>query len=571
MFRKLVRRRAIAYAATGLGLSIVVLVATVMNDAGAGTTAAARAVATQHLGQTAEGIAALNPYQRSRLVPLFAGKAVDAKASSRQGAAEQSVFGSSTMALRLAAVAEEGAAQRSGTTTTTRVPDTTSPAPQPKRKRHTVPTKTVTFCAHPYAGTSLTGFIAAAQVSYPATECLSAWGESLTVAATAQIEAPAALDFEAAKLTGTSSLGGTMLDVGLHAARTSITQVTLAQGSGSSNGITCSVTCTITASTIEGMRGNGIFVSGAGSDGSVIGGSSPATRVSTVGTLLSGIMFNHDAGVTVGYVTSAYDNHNGVLFNSVSAPCSATSISVSDLGQPTTTWGLSKNDSGGGLNLIGTGMGGGGCSFNSVTDSGNGGYGVDLTNASHNAFGYVSVTGEATGQLNSGINLSTGSAGNSFTTARVTHEATAVDIGGNGVSGGRGEAGNDGNLFRTLYVSGDSYGSVSITGGEDNTFTTIIGTNEGDAVTGTFYEGLIQFQYQAQYLSCNGGACPVSGNTVTSATFSGGSGRWWDTARYVVYSDAGTTDNSVRLASMSRASYSKAPCSAEAANHFEGC
>jgi hypothetical protein len=276
----------------------------------------------------------------------------------------------------------------------------------------------------------------------------------------------------------------------------------------------------------------------------------------------------------VGYFTSSYDNHNGAFFNYVSAPCSATNISVTDLGQPTSTWGLSKNDSGGGLTLMGTGTGRGtGCSFGSVSDNGNGGYGLDLTGASGNTFSNVWVTGEATGELNSGINVATASADNTFSNVTVHHEATAVDIGGNGVKGGNGEAGNNYNTFGTLLVSGDSYGSVSITGGEDNVFDSIIGTNEGNDGTGTsFYLGLIQFQYQSAEHTCNGDttACPVSGNVVHSAYFSGPPDLpSWDTAHYIVYADVGASDNYVTVSRPTSITYKVAACDdAGRSNHF---
>jgi hypothetical protein len=463
------------------------------------------------------------------------------------------------------AAAQASAAVSGGTGTPTSVsPATTVPTT-------TVPKPQVSSCATQYQytslGPSLTGFISAGENAYPHTECLSRLGESLSTAAIARVNKPALLNFEGARVTGTSSLTSAMLSIN---AASSITRVTLDQGSGSSDGIDCNAACTITASTVEGMRGNAISVSGAVSDGSVIGGSSAATEVTTVGTLLSGLMFYHDSNVRVGYYQSDNDSHNGAFFNTVSAPCSALSITAADLGQPNTTWALPKNDNGAGLNLIGTGTARGtGCSFQSVTDRGNGGYGIDLTSDSWNTFANVSITGEASGELNSGINVDGNSNYNSFKTATVSHEATAVDIGDSGVAGGGGEVGNDHNAFVTLNVSDDSYGSLSIVGGEDNTFGTISGTNEGNDTTGgTFYMGLIQFE-QTGSLSCDGAPCPVSGNVVGFASFTGAPAdpAKWDTAQYLVYANAGASDNRVTLFDLNRDTYVKSACGVAARNY----
>jgi hypothetical protein len=570
MFRRLLQRRALTYGA-GIGLALLVIVPTTVYEATLGTPHAA---AKHNIGQISAGLELPGPTAQGRPAPAVVAKGRDAKTAAET---TTTTFGKVSPGTTQAYVPG---------TTQPYIPGTTQATPGPARAHTshpggTTPTttippkkKVVVSCKYQYAGTSLAGFIAAAEQVFPATECLSSPGRSLAASSTAQITRRAALNFEGATVTGTSSLGGPMLSVGGDAATTSISEVLLDEGSGSGNGINCDAACTITASTVEGMRGNGIFVSGPGSDGSVIGGTSWTTRVATVGSLFSGLMFNHDSDVRVGYVTSSFDNHNGVFFNFVSAPCSASSISVTDLGQPTSAWRLSKNDSGGGLTLTRTGTTRGtGCSFTSVSDSGNGGYGVNVEAASWNTFTYIAVTGESTGELNSGINVSSGSADNTFSTANVHHEATAVDIGSNGVKGGNGEAGNNYNSFGTLLVSGDSYGSVSITGGQDNVFTSIIGTNEGNDGTGSsFYLGLIQFQYQSGDHTCNGDttACPVSGNVVHSAYFSGPPDLpSWDTAHYIIYANVGASDNYVTVSRPSSQTYKDAACDDSGhANHF---
>jgi hypothetical protein len=556
------RKQILTYGVTGIGLVTLLVASLTLHSAG--TPQAAQALGGSQLSHTTGGSTASGQDQRNRVGPFVTGTTSARKSSPgrHEAAGGVSSFNRSTAGdSQASAAASGGTGTQASVSPTTTVPTTTVPKPP------------VSSCTkqYQYTGTSLTGFITAGEDAHGNTECLSSLGESLSTGAIARISKPVALNFEGARVTGTSSLTSAMLSIN---AASSISRVTLDQGSGSSDGIDCNAACAITASTVEGMRGNGISVSGAVSDGSVVGGTSAATEVTTVGTLLSGLMFYHDSNVRVGYYVSDNDSHNGAFFNTVSAPCSAVSITAVDLGQPSTTWALPKNDNGSGLELLGTGtVRGTGCSFQSVSDRGNGGYGIDLTSDSWNTFANVWITGEASGELNSGINVDTNSNDNSFPNATVSHEATAVDIGDNGVPGGEGEVGNDHNAFGSLNVSEDSYGSVSIVGGEDNTFARITGTDEGDDGTGSsFYVGLIQFQYQAASRTCDGGteACPVIGNVVDSASFTGSpSFAKWDTAHYVVYADAGTSDNTVFLTSLSHATYVDAWCDdANGQNHF---
>jgi hypothetical protein len=428
---------------------------------------------------------------------------------------------------------------------------------------------TVTNCT-PYTGTNLATFIVAAEANYPVTECLSTAADSLSVGSTVQITAPAIINLEGATVTGTSALSGAILDVATSSAGTKIVDVTLSEGKGAGDGIDCHAACTITQSTVEGMKGDGIFVTDA--PGSVIGGNTDAAVVSTVGNAKSGIEVNHTVGVTIGYVTSTLDNHFGVSFETVSGtasmPCSVTSITTTDVGTESALWKLPTNISGSGLDLSDTGTTSGtGCSFQSVTANGQGGYGLALGGSSYNSFASVSTTGQLKGHNNPGINLDSGSAENTITSATITHETVGVEIGNSGVKGGAGEVGNDHNSFGTMTFTGDSYGAIGIIGGSGNTFTSVTGTDIGNA-GGGFYEGLIQFRTNTA-----SGSGADTGNVVTSASFTGAprEGKY-DLAPYVAYADSSTSGNSVSLSSVDAVTYSIAPCGqTQGTNKFAGC
>jgi hypothetical protein len=422
----------------------------------------------------------------------------------------------------------------------------------------------------PYAGTKLAGFVSQAEANYPATECLASPGESLSTGGEVTLNAPAALDFAGATVTGTSALRADMLDFSSTAGGSSITNVTLSEGKGSGNGIDCHAACSITASTVEGMKGDGIFVTSA--PGSVIGGDSVASEVSTVGSAKSGIEVNHTVGLTMGYVTSTLDNHNGVFFSSVSGtasmPCSVTSITSIDVGNVSALWGLADNITGSGLEVSHTGTTiGTGCSFQSVTANGQGGYGLALGSSSYNTFASVSTTGQTVGHNNPGINLDSGSAENTIASATITHETVGVEIGNSGVKGGAGEIGNDDNTFGTMVFTNDSYGAIGIIGGSGNTFASVTGTEIGNA-GGGFYEGLIQFKTNSAP-----GSGADTANVVTSASFTLApkEGKF-DLAPYVAYADSSTSGNSVTLSSVDALTYKVAPCDqTQGSNDFTGC
>jgi hypothetical protein len=438
----------------------------------------------------------------------------------------------------------------------------------PRSTTASVTKATITNCTK-YSGSKLSSFIAAAEAKYPATECLYHVGESLSAASTVQITSPVAVNFEGASVSGTAALKSAILDVTTSSAKTKISDVTLKEGKGSGDGIDCHAACIITDSTVEGMKGDGIFVTDA--PGSVIGGDSVASKVSTVGNTKSGLEVNHTVGVRVGDFTSTLDNHFGVSFETVSGtalmPCSANSITTTDVGTVSGLWKLPANISGSGLELVNTGTKiGSGCSFKSVTANGQGGYGLALGGSSYNTFAHVSTTGESKGHNNPGINLDSGSAYNTFTSATITHETVGVEIGNSGVKGGSGEVGNDHNAFGTLKFTNDSYGAIGIIGGTHNTFTSVKGTEIGNA-GGGFYEGLIQFRTNPVTKG------PDTGNVVTSASFTQAprEGKY-DLAPYVAYADSATSGNSVTLSAVDAVTYSIAPCDqTKGTNKFAGC
>jgi hypothetical protein len=460
---------------------------------------------------------------------------------------------------------------RGESNTTTSVATTTQAGPAEPAQAAPTPSRSkvwppITNCIE-YTGTNLAAFVTAAERTYPKTECLSSSGESLTTSAEATLDEPAVLNFEGATVAGTSALTDAMVNV--TAAGGSITDVTLNEGAGSGNGIDCHAACRITQSTVEGMRGDGIFVSAA--PGSVIGGDTPASGVSTVGNTDAGLEVNHTVGVTLGYVTSTLDNHYGVDFQTVSGsasmPCSAESITTTDVGAASSEWGLSSNISGSGLELIGSGTTSGtGCRFQTVTANGQGGYGLALGSSSYNSFSAVYASGESHGDNNPGINLDNGSAHNTISWATVDNETVGIEIGDSGVKGGAGGAGNDDNAFGTLTFGDDTYGAIAVIGGSANTFFMVTGVGVGNA-GGGFYEGLIQFRTNPSTGS------PDTGNVVRSAGFSGAAGEGkYDVAPYVVYADAGTSGNSVTLRGVSASTYKVAPCSqTPGSNSFAGC
>jgi len=464
---------------------------------------------------------------------------------SRRRAFVQAVTGLGLAMLMVVPATLANAAPRVGTTTT---PSVKSMSAGPS-------------CT-PYTGNDLAGFIAAAETSYPATECLSSSGEALTSVNPGTISSPAILGFQGATVTGTSALSGPMLSVATTSANTTIMDVTLNGGGGEGDGIACHAACRITSSTVEGMMGNGIYISSA--PGSVIGGSTAASEVSTVGNTKAGLEILNTASVTVGYFASSYNNHYGVEYSGDAGPCATTSIIATDTGIASAQWGLATNNNGSAVELLGTGTAAGnGCSFQNVTATTQGGYGLALSGSSYNSFAHVSVTGEPKGQINPAINFSGGSASNTFNSAKVNHESMAVDIGNDGVKGGKGEVGNDDNVFTSLSATDDTYGTISVVGGSGNVFTSVTGTGEGS--DGKYDLGLIQFRTNPATKN------PDTSNVVKSANFTGAPMAKWDTAKYVLYTDAGTSGNSATLASVDKITYSQAACSTHTGNTFTGC
>jgi hypothetical protein len=313
---------------------------------------------------------------------------------------------------------------------------------------------------------------------------------------------------------------------------------------------------------VQGMKGNGIYISRA--PGTVIGGSTAASEVTTIGNTKAGLEVLNTSGITVGYFVSSYNNHYGAEFSGDSSPCAVTSIVATDTGIASTTWGLATDNGESGLELLGTGTAtGNACTFQSVTANVQGGYGLALGHSSYNSFAAVSITGEAKGQVNPAINLSGGSAYNAFASVDVNHESMAIYIGNDGVKGGKGEVGNDHNTFSALVATDDSYGTINIIGGSGNKFTSVTGTGEGS--DGKYYLGLIQFRTNPQTEN------PDTNNVVGSAKFSGAPMAKWDTAKYVLFADTGTTGNSVTLKSVAPITYSQSACSLHAGNTFTGC
>ncbi|MGH9172459.1 MAG: hypothetical protein ACRD0Z_16575 [Acidimicrobiales bacterium] len=407
-----------------------------------------------------------------------------------------------------------------------------------------------------YTGASLTGFISAAESAFPVEECLYPLRQRITVAAGLTVSSPAILDFDGAKLSGGPGLTTSMIVVEPSAADSAVTDVTLSKGP--KNGLQCSGTCSVTQTTIEGFEDDGLYVSG--NDESVIGGKTANSQVSTIGDGI-GLLVNEAIGVTIGYFSSSYDNHYGALLQSVTGTtataCTATSIKTEDTGKATATWSWGVNDAGSGLQLKGTS----GCRFASVKASSQGGYGIALGNSSDNVFGTVAITGESHGQLNPGINLSHSAAGNVFKTVNVVHKSVAVDVGNDGVAGGGGTSGNDDNVFENLSAKDDTYGVIDFHGGTGNRFGSVTSTDDGSP--NGFYIALVLFKQSTS---------PVTGNVVTSATFTGSPAAPHDTPDYLVYADSGSSGNSVTIAKDASTTYKLAPCEdLNGGNSFSGC
>jgi hypothetical protein len=411
-----------------------------------------------------------------------------------------------------------------------------------------------------YAGTDLDGFVAAGELSWPAPECLATKGERLRTTSTVQLSAPAVLDFQQATITGAEGLTGPILDVGGGAGRSKVLDVTLTSSGG--DGIDCEATCALFDDVAEGLAGNGVSI-GARANGSRVGGGA-AAPVTVIGDAKAGVSVANVSGVTLGYIVAELDNHYGVVLKNVvgsaAAPCLAVSIAATDTGNSSTTWHLPTNNTGAAVELLGTT----GCRFDTVTGTGQGGYGLALGASSDNTIDDVAVAGEPSGQLNPGVNLSTGSAGNFFGTVEVTGESVGLDIGNNGVPGGNGETGNNRNTFTDLEFAADTYGAINIIGGTGNTFSSVVGTAVGNA--GGSFLGLIQFDTNPATHA------PDTGNVVRSASFTGAPAHGYDLAPYVVYSDARTSGNSVTLASVATDTYGATPCEdVSGGNDFKGC
>jgi hypothetical protein len=411
-----------------------------------------------------------------------------------------------------------------------------------------------------YGGSRLAGFVLAAESSWPVRECLSAPDKSLTVSSAVQVVSPVSLNFEGATVTGSSTLSRPILSVQKTAPGSFISRVTFTRSGG--DGIDCHAQCFLIGVSAIDLGGFGVNID-VGANDSEVGGDSVDGEVFTEANAKTGVFIHNVDGVIIGVVESDFDNHYGVLLDKVTgsteAPCSVASVVGIDTGDVSPDWpNLAKNNKGAPLELLDTT----GCSVAAFTGTGQGGYGLALGGSSHNTFGTVIVTGEISGERNPGLNLAGGSAANTFATLLVNDESIAVDIGNNGVPGKNGEVGNDDNTISSLVANDDGTGVIDDTGGSDNTFVSVTGT--GDGAYGSFYLGLIMFRTP--------GAGVDSGNVVKAASFAFSGVPRNGTAEYLVYADALTSGNSVRLSKIDSDTYSKAAChNPSRGNRFSGC
>lgn len=419
------------------------------------------------------------------------------------------------------------------------------------------PVQPRTTCAQ-FSGSSLTGFVAAAEKRFPQQECLAPSQQQISVGTSLSVTAPASLDFDGAVLTGTSSLTSSMFVVTPKASSSVLTDVTLS--TGPTNGVQCEARCIVTDATVEGFREDGVFLT-ATSEDSVIGGAASSLAMTTVGDSI-GLWAHGTEGLTIGYLVNRYDNHYGALLQQVtgtsSHTCAVTSIRSSDTGNSRSSMNWPANDHGSGLQLEKTS----GCVFSSVVATGQGGYGIALGEATNNQFGDVTITGELQGGLNPGINFSHGASNNTFTKATIDHETIAVEIGNNGSSGGGSKSGNDnGNVFDSLTAADNGYGVIDIEGGSGNSFDKVVGDDNG--AHKPFYAALLMF---------NAGSSATTDNTVKAADFTGASSVTHDTAEYDVYADSASSGNSVTLTATDPATYQDAACEdLSGSNTFSGC